>query len=624
MNQKKKKIIIISSGIAVVCVILIILLILVFTGTFKSNKDKFFQYAGKLMNFEDGFIESSISNYFNKLQEKPYNTNGTFNVNVEEGSSENTDDLNNASITFSGKVDTPNNKAEQSISLNYSEDVSFPFMYRQIGNIIALQTDSVSKRFVGIDTENLDELTDKLQESDISMPTSYEFSLNNLDTSEFDLSEEELLRLQHIYIEPIINSFENDKFETVKENNMEGYKVRLSGEDLKNISIIFLQSLKDDQQTLDKLNDTIFSANKLTQSTIEQLIQQTQNETVDESFYVEIAVYGSKGNLNKLQIQNNSFKLELQKNLNGNGVQYNITFTGLDNGNEVAKFFVNASYTGIQMAENVTENYEIGMELPVYGGLTKSLRETEEIDDTFEEDELDIDSEEDSSVEPKKLEESTQANTEDSQKIKFVYNFVNEVEFVDSVEIEDLTEGENCLILNNYSANSVTKFLQSVVERVSKVNGEKLIESGIDPNQFIYMFPGTALLYSNGLNSQANNTVSGVSSSMSEEAISAFNTRFEMYEGSNIKGPTVKGLLSTIQSNNSLDSSYKIEEINFKGEEFEANEQNIATIKDEIQTSTVFKVEFEKNEQGIIYRVVINEKDGGEDASGVTTENTTN
>ena len=362
MNQKKKKIIIISSSIAVVCVILIMLLILVFTGAFKSNKEKFFQYAGKLMNFEDGFVESSISNYFKKLQQRPYNTNGTFNVNVEGIPGEDTDSLNGCNISFSGMVDTPNNKAEQSISLNYSEDVSFPFMYRQIENVIALQTNSVSKKFVGIDTENLDEFTDKLQESDISTPTSYEFSLNNLDTSSFDLSEEELLRLQHTYIEPIVNMFENDRFESVKENNLEGYKIRLSGEDFKNITTTFLQSLKDDQQTLDKLNATIFSANKLTQSSIEQLIKQTQNETADESFYVEIVVYGSKGKLNKFQIQNNSFKLELQKNLNGNGVQYNITFTGLDNGSEVAKFYANASYTGIQLAENVTGNYELGIE----------------------------------------------------------------------------------------------------------------------------------------------------------------------------------------------------------------------------------------------------------------------
>lgn len=686
MNQKKKKIIIISSSIAVVCIILIMLLILIFTGAFKSNKEKFFQYAGELINFEDGFVENSISNYFKKLQEKPYNTNGSVSVNVEGSSDENS---NNCNITFSGMVDVPNNKSEQLISMNYAENVSFPFIYRQVGNLIGLQTDSVSSKFVAIDTENFDELVNKLQgDSNESINVSVDMP----DLSELNFSKDEMLRLQHTYIEPVVNMFDNDRFEKVENDNLKGLKLRLTGGDFKNIITTLLQNFENDQQTLDKLNATIFTSNKLTQTSIEQLLQQVKNEQPDENFYIEIIMYGSKDDLNKIQIQNESFKLELQKNQNGNGIQYNITLVGLENGNEVAKFYANTSYTGIQLAETVTENYEIGIEtsLPKNNMLSSAssekmkvnneksslnlvitLIQTDKVQDSMvnnntnessektitkedlEEELVDEDvtiettSDENISVtfnetnhtfeinsngemisEPEVQEtDNTDVENNSSDTLKVKYSFINEAEFVDSVEIEDLVENENCLILNNYSSNSINKFLQSVGERIGQVNEEKLIEAGINENPFLLL--PNALMYSmaSKVQTDAVNTIEKASDSLSEAAISTFNSKFEMYKGTNIGGATVKGLLSTIQLSNATGISEQIEEINFKGEEFEANEQNIATIKNEIQTSTIFKVEFEKNEKGIIYRVVINERGEGTDTTNTnetSDENTSN
>ena len=110
-----------------------------------------------------------------------------------------------------------------------------------------------------------------------------------------------------------------------------------------------------------------------------------------------------------------------------------------------------------------------------------------------------------------------------------------------------------------------------------------------------------------------------------EMNINSFNAKFEMYEGTNLQGTTVRGLLTTIASNNgiqdansqqysglsisSTSESYLIEEINFNGEEYEVNQQNIAALKEEIVAENYYKVEFEKNpDTGVIYRVVINQR----------------
>ena len=102
--------------------------------------------------------------------------------------------------------------------------------------------------------------------------------------------------------------------------------------------------------------------------------------------------------------------------------------------------------------------------------------------------------------------------------------------------------------------------------------------------------------------------------------VNVFNQKFELYQGTNIQGTTVRGLLTTISSNNGIqendytttqtnidsNSNYKIKEINFNGEEYEVNQQNIAALKEEIIPENYYRVEFEKEmETGLIYRVVI-------------------
>ncbi len=103
-----------------------------------------------------------------------------------------------------------------------------------------------------------------------------------------------------------------------------------------------------------------------------------------------------------------------------------------------------------------------------------------------------------------------------------------------------------------------------------------------------------------------------INSSIAEEEVNSFNTKFENYESTNLKGTTVKGLLSTIQQNNLVNEENEdrqIKEIHFDGEEYETTDQNIVFIKEAIETEESYRVEFERDENtGLIYRAVINKK----------------
>ena len=98
-----------------------------------------------------------------------------------------------------------------------------------------------------------------------------------------------------------------------------------------------------------------------------------------------------------------------------------------------------------------------------------------------------------------------------------------------------------------------------------------------------------------------------------QEDVSSYNSKYELYEGNNIRGATVRGLLTVISNNelkqqNGMSNNLKIEEINFGGQEYDVNEQNITFLKQDLQVDGTYRVEFERDEDtGAIYRVVINE-----------------
>ena len=152
------------------------------------------------------------------------------------------------------------------------------------------------------------------------------------------------------------------------------------------------------------------------------------------------------------------------------------------------------------------------------------------------------------------------------------------------------------------------------MEQVNKMQMEEL---GVDETQNPLTIISSVFVFG-----EASSTIND---ELEEMNINSFNAKFEMYEGTNLQGTTVRGLLTTIASNNgiqdasaeqysgvsssSTNDQYLIEEINFNGEEYEVNQQNIAALKDEIVAENYYKVEFEKDpDTGVIYRVVINPK----------------
>lgn len=569
MNQKK------NSKIVNVLIILVSIVIIAAsigiiyftTDLFKSNKILFAKYVGQIS------MDNTLKQYQEKKNETPYSDEGTFSVNASANSnSVNLENVNKFTVTYKGQVDTANSKAEQNININYSDSVKFPVNYRQVGNKIALQTDYVGSKYIGGENDKLDKLsTVKIDANTAGVSTEANNQENtstniNVDNNSINTIEklsslfnetpsEEDLSLVVNKIINVLNGIDNSKYSKISDSTGIGYKLSLSGDDLKNATIQLLQALSQDQSALDKINKYLNiqeSSNKITSTDIEKEITNiTNNENFDNQKF-EATVYKKNGKTNGIDISINDNELKIEKVANNtNNLEYDITFTSTYN-NETMKISLKAKYNGIADMQKVQENYELGIE-----------------------------------------------NSENT----YTYKLENNVDLTQSQNIEDLT-ADNSLMLTDYDANIVSSFLTQVVQRIQEVNKMQMEQLGIQEldNPIFHLIPSFGA-YANAIENLNSDKIS-------EEDVNSFNQKFELYQSTNLGGATVKGLLTTIGLNNeSKETNRQIKEINFNGQEYDATTQNIAFLKEDIKTDSYYKVEFEKDQDtGLIYRAVINPK----------------
>ncbi len=551
MGQKKNKNIIL---IIIMCMVILILLaggayIYFATDIFKSKKDLFLKYFTQIGDEKQGFIETTLKDYFEKQKNTPYTNEGTATVNITDSMNQQKfEDANNINLTFAGQVNTANAQRTQVISLNYSDSVKFPLTYKQIGNTIGIQTDYIGSKYIATNTQTTDSLTDQIKNIQKVQ------QLLNI-----ELNQKDWQYLKETYFNILVKELQDNNFSRVEEGNSKGYRVTFNGENLKNITTKLLETLKNDQTMLEKINEYLKAqknSSNITASTIDNFIKEMNNNSELNEVNLQITVYQEKQKTKKIVINMNDMVLQIEKNITGNSQQYVISL-GTNQQKGKLEISLIVSYSGLQSLQSISENYELKVQ---YG--------------------------------------------EQNTVVTYQYNWNNNIEFTDNINIVNFSNNDT-IMLNELEEEQRNTFVTAIEKRIQSVNKNQMQKLGLeeDGNPLQYIIPTLGSDFSS-INAMNQNH-------LSEEEISTFNSKFENYASNNLKGVTVKGLLSTIQLNNESqeDKNKEIKEIHLDGEEYEATEQNITLLKSSIEVETAYRVEFEKDEHmGMIYRVVINKK----------------
>lgn len=570
MNQKKNTKILLIIIIVLFIVILFAGVAVAYLATdiFRSDKELFFKYITQIGDQEKGFINNDLNQYFEKRKSIAFNNQGEFSVNISNDENEDKySNINNFKIEFSGQVDGENSRVAQNISINYSDSVSEQLKFKQVGSKFGLQTNDVGSKYISIDVNDLN----KLSQSNMTI-NDYSKTIKKLqDITKVEINKEELENIINTYKNLLNEELHSEWFSKVEDSNLVGYKLSLDGENLKNVLVKLLENIKNDQTVLDKINEylkVLRNSNKITANNIDEFIEKIQDANGLEDKKIEIIVYKENNSVAKISIGVDDSFISLQKQSDKNSQSFRIEAKQKDK----LIFSISMKFEGLQSIQNIKENYDLQYDVDNYSGYNS----------------------------PDVNEDSYSINT--SNKTTYKYNFKNDINFTYNSDIEDFTN-DNSLILTNYDQESVSKFMSALIQRVQAINKRDMEKLGVNESENpIFQAIPSISISPLGLN-QTTMTNNG----MSELAINTFNNKFEVYQGTNLSPQTVKGLLTTISLNNENGEEYKIKEINFEGQEYEASEQNITFVKSDIDKEKNYRVEFEKDQDtGIIYRVIIN------------------
>lgn len=664
-----------------------------FTDLLKSPSEAFIKYATQISNNKNGFISDNLQEYYNKQNSSPYEENGNMNFKVSIPNLEEELKLvQNFNIGTSGKEDRTNQNIEKQINLNYSNNQEFPMTYIRNQNTEGIQTEYVGKKFIAIreeKNENEQQVnTENNIENDVTQNTNNEESENSNNNSEQEGEQQEnseqtgadvtklakkiesaknrkieaqdIIEIYNNYGKIIKEQVKEDNCIKISDNQNTAYKLKLTGEQTRDILIQMLEKIKQDDKTLSIISDyykLLGSSTGVKTSDINKKIEMLKQSDKLKNTDTEISLYVQKGKLNKILVTSANNKIEISKNENKSETLYNIILEIEDSESNLYKFNLDIKYTGLENLEEITESYNLKIETPYIDNSLKSetkiLSKEEEksavetmvadaksekllkgenadtITDTDIQnilnsgnnefytnmkvekqdeitfkitfintnDEFLIDNKGKITKEPDKNEKREETN-KSTEKIQYETKFENKVKFVPNVNVEKLTS-ENAVILNDKDQEYVDNLLSAIEQRWKDVNAKFMeeLEMTEEQNPIKYIIP-TYILPQNA-NGQNTN----------QEEVNTFNAKFELYQSTNSKGATVKGLLTTIQNNNEIEGNNKIEEVNLNGEEFEVTEQNITLMKSSINVEDDYKIEFEKDSNtGLIYRAVVNKK----------------
>ncbi len=562
---------------------IILLLILILGGVFaylyfgtdllKSNGQLFLKYLGQAFYVQDGFVDSQLTEYSKKKYNGKYEDSGTFSTEIDiSGIDEETlQTINDFNITYSGKIDNTTRKNEQNITLNYSDDVNFPFNYKYANETLGLQSDYVSSKYIGIENNNLKEFVEKFGVTDTTeIPDTIDLfsAFTNQETINF--TDEEREQLTNTYSSILQEKLGGKEFTKTKENDVTSYSVSITNQEIKDLIRTILETVKNDsilmpkmeqmfKDILDTMNQT--SDNEVTvQSMIQEIIDDMNNvdSNSDEGTNtITVSQTNKKLSAITLTVNDTSTNVELKitKTNDSGNLTYGMEMNATDiETQENVRYFYTAGYQGLEELASVNENYQFGI-----------------------------------------------IRTMDGEEQKMIYNLNCTDTFNDGLTIEDYAEDE-IQLLNDYDAEQITTLMMTIVERINEVNTMQMEEIGFSEygNPILYTFPLTSI----GLltYNQAADVVN--ESSMSEVEMNAFNAKFEQYEGVQ-SGSTVRALLQSVIANNisEMNGDRKVEVSGV----VTMSKDDTSVPTDEINTGSTYNVELQYTE-GLVSGIIITEQ----------------
>lgn len=558
MMPRKKRIALAIAIPSIIVIIIIITGILLYLNTdmFKSNKTLFFKYLGKssenIKEIEEIFESTE---YEKNLQNNKYtddiNIKVNYTNNLQTTSEDNSNTINNVKLLIKGEEDKNNkysykdfklekdkniatntenqSSSENSNESNNKEQNIMEVEYIKNDNNYGIRFSDLFKQYLLVENNNLKDLFRKIGYSEQELenvPDSIE--INDITLSDIKFTEDEIKQLSEKYSEIINKKVSKEKFEknskqviTINEKNIttNAYILKLTNEELNNLYVDLLESLKQDEIILNKIESIQNKINSIN-------INSSESKDLKESFVEKIDLQIEK--INKTNIGNQETKIIVYEN---SGKTIRTAIQGKD-------YEINFDYINTQDEKNIElivkkdeiETYNIklkkdkdGIKLDVY-----SNDETNPIKISLEQNKNESD---------KKCSNNINLKYENANS-KLEVSAEQEINIVDNFENENTLNAQNSILLNGLEKEQLQAVLNQVSEEVQqKINS---ISEEVKINDIQEILEALGII-----NKQQNIEAGGIT----ETEKNRFNSKFEILKGEELDNENVLKVVEAVKDN---------------------------------------------------------------------------
>lgn len=558
MMPRKKRIALAIAIPSIIVIIIIITGILLYLNTdmFKSNKTLFFKYFGKnsenIKEIEEIFESTE---YEKNLQNNKYtddiNIKVNYTNNLQTTSEDNSNTINNVKLLIKGEEDKNNkysykdfklekdkniatntenqSSSENSNESNNKEQNIMEVEYIKNDNNYGIRFSDLFKQYLLVENNNLKDLFRKIGYSEQELenvPDSIE--INDITLSDIKFTEDEIKQLSEKYSEIINKKVSKEKFEknskqviTINEKNIttNAYILKLTNEELNNLYVDLLESLKQDEIILNKIESIQNKINSIN-------INSSESKDLKESFVEKIDLQIEK--INKTNIGNQETKIIVYEN---SGKTIRTAIQGKD-------YEINFDYINTQDEKNIElivkkdeiETYNIklkkdkdGIKLDIY-----SNDETNPIKISLEQNKNESD---------KKCSNNINLKYENANS-KLEVSAEQEINIVDNFENENTLNAQNSILLNGLEKEQLQAVLNQVSEEVQqKINS---ISEEVKINDIQEILEALGII-----NKQQNIEAGGIT----ETEKNRFNSKFEILKGEELDNENVLKVVEAVKDN---------------------------------------------------------------------------
>lgn len=607
-NNSRKILIIVIIIIAVLAIAGAMLAYLMLaTDTFKSNQELFAKYISQNLDSFGNMKKSSTKDIYNELEnQNAYESNAEISIKYSEGG-EISNPFNDLSAKFVTQVDNQNEYLYRDAQILFKDEEYLEFETIREQDISGIRFSDVTKQFIGVkNTENLLEIAEDLG-VDVNDLENFVRLINGEETLKNQLiTDEEINIIKNNYMDIIKTNLANASYTklkkamiTVNNNTIQtnSYTATLNSQQVQNMIIQFLNTIKNDQIILQKISSIsgkqpLNNIDDSTNINIEDLFVQyidgiieKVNDYEKDFPEIKITVYEKNGITVRTSLEMGTNEINIENSEENGQQKIQIQMKKANSEKEQG--------TTIEILKNSNQNSEV-YNINIYlidGEETQEIQITSQMQNT--------NNQINRKIEIKYI--------EGIKEITFTINNVTNIGEIGE-EKQKLEENNN-VILNDLNEEGRKHIINVLIENV--------------PQKFdIRMNLLTKAL---GLESEPEVPQENPSGEyeMTQVEINRFNAKFEFYTGESVTAQNVLTLLDVVKSNlasvqvttdevdeNTAPNSDVKETIRLNIEKDKENASLIEPIKEKIEDRQKYKVSiFYKELNNMIDYIIISEMD---------------